>query len=249
MDGIAAGFKNELQLMIYRRKTIFFFLLSVFIPFLLIALFHVLHPVIGLIAVSASYPVQMLGIYTLFLIPLFMFLEIADLFPQEVSSRTMKLALLRPITRLAVYTSKFLALGAAIGTLLLLLGMVSALCIILFGTPGAGGVNNFVLLKAYVAAFLSMWSLAALFVLLAQFFRSAAGFLVFSILLYSGAKAIPYIINGFSAFSIASYTGWYTLWLSHSVSIGRLAASSLFLLSSLVMFLAIGYFFFEKIEV
>lgn len=249
MDGLVPGLKNELQLMIYRKKTIFFFLLSVFIPFLLIASFHALHPVMGLIAVSGSYPVQMLGIYTLFLIPLFMFLEIADLFPQEVSSRTMKLALLRPVTRLGVYTAKFLALGVVIATLLLLLGMVSALCIILFGTPGAGGVNAFAWIKAYVAAFLSMWSLAALFVLLAQFFRSAGGFLVFSILLYTAAKVIPYFINGFSAFSITSYTDWYTVWLSSSVPGGRLATSSLFILSSLVMFLGMGYFFFEKKEV
>ncbi|MFF2907812.1 ABC transporter permease [Paenibacillus sp. NPDC057934] len=249
MDGLTAGLKNELQLMIYRKKTIFFFAISVFIPLLLIALFHSLQPVLGLFTVSPTYPVQMLEIYTIFLIPLFLFLEIADLFPQEVSSRTLKLALLRPITRLGAYTAKFLALGVAIGVLLLLLGTVSTLCNLIFGTPGTGSIDAFGLLKAYVAAFLSMWSLAALFVCVAQFFRSAGGFLVFSILIYVGTKAVPYFLQGFSSFSITSYTGWYSLWLGHSISVAKLATGSVFVLSSLVMFLALGYIFFERKEV
>lgn len=191
----------------------------------------------------------MLEIYTVFLIPLFMFLEIADCFPQEISSRTLKLALLRPITRLGAYTAKFLALGVAIGVLLMLLGIVSTLCNLFFGTPGAGSINLFGVGKAYAAAFLSMWSMAALFVFIAQFFRSASGFLIFSILFYTGAKAVPYLINGFSSFSITAYTDWYSLWLSHSIASGRLVTSSLFLLSSLVMFLMLGYIFFERKEV
>ncbi|WP_025691280.1 ABC transporter permease [Paenibacillus zanthoxyli] len=249
MDGLRAGLKNELLLMIYRKKTMFFFLVSVLIPVLFILLFHALHPILGRIAVSPSYPVQMLEIYTVFLIPLFMFVEIADLFPQEISSRTLKLALLRPITRLGAYLAKFLALGVAIGILLLLLGTVSTLCNILFGIPGTGNLDIFGLLKAYAAAFLSMLSLAALFIFIAQFFRSAGGFLVFSILLYTGAKAVPYFINGFSFFSITSYTDWYSLWLSHTVSTGRLVTTSLFLLSSLLMFLTIGYILFDRKEV
>ncbi|OKP95327.1 ABC transporter permease [Paenibacillus sp. P46E] len=249
MEGLTAALRNELQLMIYRKKTIIFILVSVILPVLLILLFHSLQPILGIVAVSPSYPVQMLEIYTVFLIPLFMMVEIADLFPQEISSRTLKLALLRPVTRLGVYTAKFLVLGIAIGILLLLLGTVSTLCNLLFGTPGTGSLHIFSLLKAYAAAFLSMWSLAALFVFTAQFFRSAAGFLVFSILLYTGAKTVPYLINGFAFFSITSYTDWYSLWLSHTVSTGRLATTTLFLLSGMFLFVTLGYIFFDRKEI
>ncbi|WP_019912066.1 ABC transporter permease [Paenibacillus sp. HW567] len=249
MDGLTAGLRNELQLMLYRKKTIVLLLVSIIIPVLLVGLFHSLQPVLGLVAVSPSYPVQMLEIYTLFVIPLFMIVEIADLFPQEISSRTLKLALLRPITRLGAYTAKFLALGIAIGALLLLLGTVSTLCNLLFGTPGTGGLNVFSMLKAYAAAFLSMCSLAALFVFTAQFFRSAGGFLVTSILLYTGGKTVPYFFSGFSYFSVTSYTDWYSLWLSHTFSTGRLANTSLFLLAGLLMFSTLGYILFERKEV
>lgn len=176
MDGLRAGIKNELLLMFYRKKTLMFFIISAFIPLLLVFLFQALHPILGLVAVGSSYPVQMLGIYTTFLIPLFMFVEISELFPQEVSSRTLKLTLLKPITRLGAYAAKFLTLGIAIGGLLLLLGIVSTLCSFLFGTLNIGSVGIIGLIKAYTAAFLSMWSLAALFVFIAQFFAAQVGF-------------------------------------------------------------------------
>lgn len=249
MEGLRAGIKNELLLMIYRKKTIMFFIISAFIPLFLVLLFQALHPILGIVAVGSSYPVQLLGIYTTFLIPLFMFLEISELFPQEVSSRTLKLTLLKPITRLGAYTAKFLALGIAIGGLLLLLGIVSTLCSVLFGAMNMGNVGIIGLIKAYVASFLSMWSLAALFVFIAQFFRSAGGFLVFSIFVFTGAKAVPYIIGGFSSFSIVSYTDWYSLWLSHTISAGRLATTSLFLLSGLMLFLSMGFILFDRKEV
>ncbi|MBY9078183.1 ABC transporter permease [Paenibacillus sp. HN-1] len=249
MDGLSAGLRNELQLMFYRKKTMVFFAVTLLIPLLLAALFRALHPVLGLAAISSSYPVQMLEIYTLFLIPLFMLLEIADLFPQEISSRTLKLALLRPITRFGAYMAKFLALGISIGVLLLLLGTVSALCNLGLGMADTGGLPFFNLIKAYFAAFLSMGALAALFVCVAQFFRSAAGFLVFSILIYAGVKAAPYFVKGFSYFSIASYTDWYVLWLSHSASAARLATGFVFLLSGMVLFLAVGFLLFDRREV
>lgn len=249
MDGVTAAFKNEVQLMIYRKKTVLFFILSLFFPVILIALFHALHPVIGLVAVSSSFPVQMLQIFTVFLIPLFMFLEIADLFPQEVSSRTLKIALLRPISRWGAYFAKFLALTAAVSALLLLLGAVSLVCNLWFGTSAAGSLELSGMVKAYLAAFLSMCSLAALFVFAAQFFRSASGFLIFSILLFMVAKALPFLINGFSFFSITAYTDWYSLWLSHSVTASKLAGTSLFIVSSMVMFLGMGYIFFDRKEI
>ncbi|MEK5398572.1 ABC transporter permease [Paenibacillus sp. FSL K6-2859] len=249
MEGLRAGIKNELLLMIYRKKTLMFFIVSAFIPLLLMLLFQALHPILGIVAVGSTYPVQMLGICTTFLIPLFMFLEISELFPQEVSSRTLKLTLLKPITRLGAYTAKFLALGFAIGGLLFLLGIVSTLCSILFGTIHMGNVGIISLIKAYTAAFLSMCSLAALFVFIAQFFRSTGGFLMFSIFVFAGGKAVPYFISGFSSFSIISYTNGYSLWLSHAISAGRLATTTLFLLSGLLLFLSVGYFFFDRKEV
>jgi ABC-2 type transport system permease protein len=247
MGSLKAGFHNELLLMAYRKKTILFLIFSALLPVVLAVSFHSLQPIIGLMAVSQSFPIEMLSIYTLFLIPLFIFLTSADLFPNEVSSRTLKLSLLRPITRFQAFTAKMLALGTAIAVLLVMLAIVTTACYLLSGNA-ATAADLFSYGKAYFAGFISMIALSALFVLVSQFFQSAAGFLVFSIVLYAAAKLAPFFAGAFSAFSLTSYTDWYVLWLSHTVSTGRLISSSLFVLSGFVLFFSLGYLMFERRE-
>jgi ABC-2 type transport system permease protein len=249
MDSLLAGVRNELLLMLYRRKTLVFFIVSAILPVLLALSFHALQPVVGLVAVSSSFPIQMLQLYTLFMIPLFLFLAIADLFPQEVSARTLKLLLLRPITRFSAFTSKVLALGIAIAALFLAVAGVSFVCHVVLGPSDVGSMDVLGYMKAYFAGFLSMWALSSLFIFAAQFFRSASGFLVFSIVVYAAAKVIPFFVKGFSAFSLTAYTDWYVVWLNHSVSAGTLLTSSLFVISAMVLFLSFGYLIFDRKEV
>jgi ABC-2 type transport system permease protein len=243
-----AGFKNEVLLLLYRRKTIVFMAFSALLPILLAVSLHSLQPMLGLIAVSESFPIEMLGLYTLIWIPLFIFLTTSDLFPQEVSARTLKLALLRPITRFHVYLAKTAALGAGVGSLLLVLLVVTFLCGIFAGQPGTAAewLGN---VKAFIAAFISMMALAAVFVFAAQFFKSATGCLVFAIVLYGAAKLAPFFVRSVSAFSPASYTDWHILWMSNTVSSGKLLEASLFLLSSFVLFFTLGYYVFDRKEV
>jgi ABC-2 type transport system permease protein len=248
MESMLVGARNELLLMIYRKITVIFMLVSAILPILIALSFQAIQPVVGLVAVSQSFPIQMLEWYTLLWIPLFLFLAIADLFPQEVSSRTLKLTLLRPITRFRAFTAKMLALGFSIAVILVLLAIVSLVCNAFFGTTGMGTIDWFGYAKAYFAGFLSMWALASLFVLAAQFFQSSSGFLVFSIVLYAAAKTTPFFVKGFSAFSLTSYTDWYTVWLSHSVSTGKLVNSSLFVISAMVLFFSLGYLLFDRKE-
>ena len=152
MNNLQAGLKNELLLMMYRRKILFFFLIAAVIPIILALSFRALQPTLGWIAVSPSYPIQMLELYTIFMIPLFFLLTIADLFPQEISARTLKLVLLRPIHRVGVYTAKIVALGVSIAGLLLILALVTAACNAVLGTQGIGTLSWFDFGKAYIAA-------------------------------------------------------------------------------------------------
>jgi ABC-2 type transport system permease protein len=249
LASLQAGVRTELLLMLYRRKTLIFFLVSAILPVLLALSFHALQPVVGVVAVSSSFPIQILELYTLFMIPLFLFLAIADLFPQEVSARTLKLVLLRPITRFSSFMAKMLALGIAIAAIFLTVAAVSLVCHVVLGSSDAGSMDLLGYLKAYFAGFLSMWALSSLFILAAQFFRSASGFLMFSIVFYAAAKVIPFFVKGFSSFSLTAYTDWYVVWLNHSVSAASLVTSSLFVISAMVLFFMLGYLMFDRKEV
>ena len=225
-----------------------FVVLSALLPVLLALSLHALQPILGLIAVSQSFPIQMLTIYTSLWIPLFIFTMVGDLFPHEMAAKTLKLALLRPNSRYQVYGTKVAALGTGIAVILLILGVVTFICNIFTGTS-ANFTDSFHMILAYIAAFVSMFALSAVFILVSQFFKSASSFMVFSIVLYVAAKIAPFLLSSISAFSPFTYTDWYMLWLSQTVPTGRLVTSSMFLISSWLLFLAIGYYKFDKKEV
>jgi ABC-2 type transport system permease protein len=248
VHSLKAGFINELFLMAYRKKTVLFLIVSAILPILFAVSLHSLQPLLGLIAVSQSFPVDMLGIYTLLWIPLFILLTVSDLFPGEIAARTLKLALLRPISRFQVFLSKTAALAAGIGVILLLLFVSASVCTLFMGAQTA--VSDWAgIVKAYLAASVSMLTLAVVFVFAAQFFKSASGFFAFSIVLYLAAKIAPFFVRAVSAFSPASYTNWHTLWLSGTVSAGTLLQASLFLISSCILFFSLGYLMFYRKEV
>lgn len=104
------------------------------------------------------------------------------------------------------------------------------------------------MLKAYAAAFVSMVALSALFIFVSQFSNQPAASW-FSLVLFAAAKVAPFLSSSIAAFSPTSYTDWHTLWLSQNVSSGKLLTTSLFLVSSCMLFLALGYYKFDRKEV
>lgn len=247
MHSLKAGIINELYLLLYRRKTIFFLLASAILPILFAVSLHSLQPFLGLVAVSRSFPIDMLGLYTMLWIPLFIFLTAADQFPNEVTTRTLKLALLRPITRFQVFLAKMAALVIGIAALLTILGTVTVASSLFVGDAGSFQWTD--VFKTYFASFISMTALSAMFVFVSQFFNSASGSFAFSIVLYAAAKLAPFFVPSVSAFTPVAYTDWHLLWLNPVVSSGRLITTSLFLGSSCILFFTLGYFIFNRKEV
>jgi ABC-2 type transport system permease protein len=248
MHSLVAGVRNELYKMLYKKKTVVFLGFSAIVPALLAFLFGQFQTILGMSSISGDFPLAILGMYTLFLIPLFIFLTAADLFAGELSSRTLKLSLLRPITRFKLFLAKTLSLGIGIVTLLLLTGIISALASAFLG--GASDIaNGFVWMKAYAAAFVPMMALGVAAILCAQFFKSSSSALIFCILLYAAAKILPVFFHSASVFSIAAYTDWHILWLGSAVSAGKLFTTFLFLLSSSVLLFSAGFYVFERKEI
>lgn len=243
-----AGYLNELLLMLYRKKMIVFIVVSAILPVLLAVSLNALQPYLGLLAVSSSFPIALLSIYTGLWIPLYILTVTADLFPAEVAARTLKLSLLRPNSRFQVFSAKLAAIGTGIALILLVLGIMTFICNLFSGTM-LSAAEGFHFVEAYVAAFIAMIAIAALFACMAQFFKSASGFIVAGIIFYAAAKIVPFIFSSFSAFSPTAYTDWHMLWLSPTVSAGKLLTSGSFLVSSCMLFFTLGYYRFDKKEV
>ncbi|WP_068618619.1 ABC transporter permease [Paenibacillus tuaregi] len=245
MSNWKSAYVNELVLMMYRKKVVIIAVFSAILPVLAALLMRSLQPLLGLFAVSSSFPVEMLGLFTSVWLPLVMLTLTADLFPQEVSGRTLKLILIRPVTRLQVFLGKVAALATVIGALLVISGLVSYLCMAAAGTS-AGFSEVLLTAKAYLAGYGAMLAILTLFVFVAQFFKSVSGYILVMISLYAAIKLAPFLNSSIAAFSPASYTGWHLLWLSPYVSGSRLLTGALFLTASCVLFLSLGYYKFDR---
>ncbi|USB31792.1 ABC transporter permease [Paenibacillus sp. YPG26] len=243
-----AAYMSELTLLFYRRKVIVIAIFSAVLPVLIAFALKGLEPLLALLAVGPSFPIEMLSLYTGLWIPLVILTLTADLFPQEVASRTLKLAFLRPVTRLHIFMAKAASLATAVGGILVILFITTFVCNLVAGTVNGSGeiLSN---LTAYAAAFAAMLAVSAVFVFIAQFFKSVSGFVISALVLYAAFKIAPFLLSSFSAFSPMNYTDWHMLWLSSYVRPGTLFTGALFLLASSVLFYSLGYYKFDRTQV
>src|ERR1035437_5662875 len=112
MNSLSANFINETQKMLLKSKVLACFIISAIIPVGVALLIALLHNKAGVLAVGpAGFPIFILGLFTSTLLPLFIFMWAADIFAGEVGDRSLKVVMVRPISRFKIYLSKIMALG------------------------------------------------------------------------------------------------------------------------------------------
>ncbi|TJY42212.1 hypothetical protein E5161_09385 [Cohnella pontilimi] len=241
---------NEWVKMSARKKTIFFLGLIAIIPFLGLPVVLRLQNGLGITAVAgAHYPINILNMLTLFVLPLMIFMSVSDMFSGEFGDRTIRSVLLRPVGRFKIFTAKVLAAFGLIAAGLML-GWLSS-TIASFFLPAsegmAGGIANSAL--AYAVAALPMFALCTVAVFIAQFFKNASGALAICILVYAAAKLITFVFPEYTVFSPTAYTDWYEIWIGSAVSAGKLMTIFSFLTGCAIVFYTSGYYLFDKKEV
>jgi ABC-2 type transport system permease protein len=165
------------------------------------------------------------------------------LFAGEAAARTLKLVLVRPITRTKVFASKMLAIAGAAAVLLAALWLASTVAAAL--VPGAsmsGGLLDSLI--AYTAALLPLFAIGLLAAFVAQWVGSGSGALAAMVLLYAAAKVAVFIFPAASVWSVFSYTNWYLLWVGGGASAVVLFRTFVLLLSYCIMAYTAGWLSF-----
>src|SRR4051794_30382829 len=107
MHSLTANVINETEKQFLKKKSVFFLILSVLFPIAGAALIANFQDKFGIASITASdYPILILGLFTSFVLPLFIFIAAADSFAGEASANTLKIVLVRPISRFKIYLSK-----------------------------------------------------------------------------------------------------------------------------------------------
>ena len=168
MQSLYANTFNETKKLLQRKKAAI--LISVAIPVVAAIVFVFFKNRLGIFAVnSANFPLLVLTLFTTVLLPLFVFSASAELFSGEVGDRTLKLTLIRPISRFKVFVSKHLAVGIFIVVSLATIFIISSVAGAFLGDNQLSQI--FINLFAYAISIIPMLFLCIAAVFLAQFFR------------------------------------------------------------------------------
>lgn len=246
MNNLYSNTINESEKLFLKKKTIFFFIVTALIPFVSALLLSKFQNSFGIGAIdSSNFMVTMLNLFTTLFLPLFIVMAAADEFSGEVSDRTMKLTLLRPISRFKVYLSKNLSIGVYILASLCIIFLSTTLSGFLFGSSLTVIFHN---LKLCILAFFPAMGVGIIAAFIAQIFKSASGAIITLIFLFIGIKIIGIIIPVISFISLASYLNWHVLWLGN-VGITKLLSIFIIMMSYYVIFFSAGFGLFDSKDI
>lgn len=244
MHSLYANLLNETEKLWRQRRTKGFLLLALILPVVTVLLSSLLKIRAGMLfGLEGSLPVAMLHLFTFAIIPLYMAAAAAHSFAGEVAARTMKLVLLRPVTRARAYASKVIAIAVFAALCLGVLWIASTVSAWAVGGSAGGMADS---LKAYAASFVPMMAIGLVCVFIAQLFSSGTSALMTIVLIYAAAKALPLLLPQLSAWSVFSYTRWDMLWTGSGAPAGTLLNTFLLLLSYIIMAYAAGLMMFAR---
>lgn len=249
MSVFYANVINETQKIFAQTKAKGFLIFTFVIPVMMAGILHYAQNTFGYNILSGiDFSFLMLYWFTSLMLPLSIFTVASDLFVSEVSSRTLKLTLVRPITRWKVYGSKISAMGIFIMIQLGVLWLSS------FSTGslmfGGGSLSGFFQAwLGYALDFIPLFTLGVFAVCIGQYFNHTSGAFSFCTMLFVLAKIAVIFFPSLNAFLFTSYTDWHALWTGGSTLGSHLIHVTLVMLSSLVMFFTIGFYQFDIKEV
>jgi ABC-2 type transport system permease protein len=236
---------NETQKLFLKKKTIVSLLIIALISFLPAFFITSIKQKLIFIALdSINYPSIILSILTNLLLPLFIFMVSAELFSGEVADGTMKLVLIRPISRLKIFISKNIAIGFYILSCLVIALFVSIISSMLLKLPIDHILN---VISTYLMDIIPAFVFMIFAILVVQFFKSSSTALISGILVYIGIQILTLFISGLNNILFTNYLNWSHEWLSSGALLFNLNHFFM-LLGYMIVFFIIGFYYFDKQE-
>lgn len=239
--------RNEWNKLIRKRSTIVLYFLSAIFPLLAGPIIHMMQNKFGFTAFDGeSFPLVILGLAVTIYLPLLLALGISDMFSGEQEQKTLSFLLVRPISRMKIFTSKIACTGIYLFSLLMIVCISSLL-------SGAIWMENFTLhgtflsILAFVLSWLPLMAVGIMVVFLVLWFDSSSKAITFSILLYLIMMVISYLFPTLAQWIPTYDSNWYQRWINSGISIVVLGRT-LYLLSFCTLFFSLGYYKFTHKE-
>jgi len=244
MNAIRIGIINENTKLFKRSK---YKILLICIGILSIVLGVISNYSGGLINVSLSnLPLNILSILTTVLIPLVIFMAVADLFASEQENGTIKAVITRPISRNEILISKMIAILIYVISILIVAFIIGLFMGILFGRTQV--INIPEIFIAYVVSIVPIIPTVLLSILISQLSRSSSSSVMLSVLIYIIIILLGIIVPSISSMIFTSYTNWYKLFIGAQMPIKSILVIIGLLIGYSLIFFSGAYALFEKKE-
>lgn len=249
MNSIKANVINELEKIFLRKRAVIFMLAVALMGFLSVFFISTIRAKLVFIAMdSVSFPLLVLGVITNIFLPLYIFMLSAEVFSGEIADRSIKLTLLRPISRFKIYVSKNIAIIIYI-LINLLVMLIATILSSLFLKTSFANMHLTQVIFSYIIDVIPAAVLAIFASLIAQFFKSSNGAIITMLCLYFLIRVISLLVSRFNNMMFTTYLNWSSMWFSSGATLLRGFNTLLMLLAYGIIFLTLGFYFFDKKEV
>lgn len=247
MNGIKANTINEIQKLFFKKKFIVFIIIMAVISFLSAFFISGIQSKLVFIAMdSISFPLMVLSVFTNILLPLFIFMAASELFPGEISDKTLKLVLTKPISRFKIFISKIVTVTVYACLSLFVVFLASTIsCLLLH----VNIISLQYVIFSYLIDIIPALILVLFTILIAQFFRSSSSSIIACILIFIGIKVLSLFIPGLNNIIFTAYLNWNSLWISGTSNFFRTANVFFMLLAYGIIFFTVGYYIFDRREI
>lgn len=250
MEGFKAAFINESVKLLKKRKMMAAVILSILAVLVgQIAVTTIKHGLGLRVVGSVEFPIVVLSFITYTLLPLFAIFVAIDMFNGESSSNTMKITLLRPVSRFGIFSAKVLNLALFIAGNLLFVMILSLLAGFIFNPSSASLAGILKVVLSYGLTFFPVFVFALIVVLLCNVIQGGLAVFFLAILVFIVFNSVGIVFSSYSSFFITSMFDWYTLWISESINVFKIFRQILIMSGCGMMLFTTGYYLFDRKDI
>jgi ABC-2 type transport system permease protein len=247
MNAFRATLINEIEKLYKKKKVLVAAILSLAFIVLGQISMTALRTAFGLRAVgSMEFPVFVLSVVVNSILPLFTALVSIDSFSGEFSHNTMKIVVIRPVTRLKIMFAKVCAIMIFVITNLVFVMIFSLAAGILFNANSFSFQGLYNIIISYLVTLMPMLVLASIVVLLTNIIKSGTGVFFLSIIIFMVFKALGIVFPKISSLLFTSQLDWYNLWVMDTLPFLKIFRLFMLMASYVIILLTATYYLFDK---
>jgi ABC-2 type transport system permease protein len=249
MGGFKPALINEIEKLYKKKKVTVSAILSIIVIILVQLTMAGLKTGIGLRGVgSMEFPILVLSVTAVSVLPLFTALVTIDSFSGEFSHNTIKISLTRPVTRLKFILAKICAIMSFVFANLLLVMILSLLAGLIFNRNSFTFLGLYRILISYIVTLLPMLVLSLVIILFTNIFKSGTGVFFLSIIVFIIFKVLEIVFYQYSGLFFTSMLDWYNLWVMDTFPLGKIIRTLLLMCSYVIILFTGSYNLFDKKE-